>query len=249
LRKFSRGWDKSRLKGNPKGTDWIDGAKKRAALEAVKHVKNGYVIGLGSGSTAAYAIREIGKIIRQKKWHLLGVPTSHHVFLLAVDVGVPITTLNEHPHLDLTIDGADQIDKDLNMIKGMGGALTREKIVAAASRQNVIVADKTKLVEKLGKNHPVPIEVLPFAVATVMARIREIGGQPVLRQDGAKTRPTVTDNSNFVVDVNFEPIKSLSRLNTQLKLIPGVIETGFFLDMAHIAYIGNSTSVQKIETK
>jgi len=237
------------LKAKHSRTDWIEDAKKRAALEAVKHVKNGYVIGLGSGSTAAYAIREIGKIIQQKNWHIFGVPTSHQAFLLAVDCGIPITTLNEHPRLDMTLDGADQIDKDLNMVKGMGGALTREKIVASASKHNVIVADKTKLVEKLGTNHPVPVEVLPFAITTVMSRIRDLGGKPVLRHGEGKGRPVVTDDGNFILDVNFVSIKSLSQLNTQLKLIPGVIETGFFLDMAHIAYIGGSSSVQKIERK
>jgi len=235
------------LKAKPRRTDWIEGAKKRAASEAVKHVKNGYVIGLGSGTTAAYAIREIGKIIRQKNWHILGVPTSHQAFLLALQCGIPVTTLNEHPRLDLTIDGADQIDKDLNMIKGMGGALTREKIVASASKQNVIVADKTKLVENLGTNHPVPVEVLPFAVATVTSRIREIGGKPILRVREGKMGPVVTDNGNFIVDVNFDSIKSLSQLNAQLRLIPGVIETGFFLKIAQIAYIGGSNSVQKIQ--
>jgi len=237
------------LKAKPSGTDWIEDAKKRAALEAVKLVKDGYVIGLGSGSTAAYAMREIGKIIRQKRWHIFGVPTSHQAFLLAVDCGIPVTTLNEHPRLDLTIDGADQIDKDLNMIKGMGGALAREKIVASASKQNVIVSDRSKLVEKLGTNHPVPVEVLPFAVATVISRVREIGGRPILRLGGGKVGPVVTDNGNFILDVSFESIRSLSHLDAQLKLIPGVVETGFFLDVAHVAYIGGPRGVEKVEAK
>jgi len=249
LRKFSRGWDKSRLKAKHSKADWIEDAKKQAALEAVKHVKNGYVIGLGSGTTASHAIREIGKIIKRKNWHIFGIPTSYQAFLLAVDCGISITTLNEHPRLDLTIDGADQIDKDLNMIKGMGGALAREKIVASASKQNVIVVDKTKVVDKLGKNHPVPVEVLPFALVTIMSKIRKIGGKPVLRHGEGKVGPVLTDNGNFILDVNFDSIKSLSQLNTQLKLIPGVIETGFFLDLAHIAYIGGPSSIQKIETK
>jgi len=237
------------LRAKHSRADWVEDAKKRASLEAVKHVKNGYVIGLGSGTTASYAIQEIGKIIRQKNWHILGVPTSHQAFLLAVDCGISITTLNEHPRLDLTIDGADRIDKDLNMIKGMGGALTREKIVASASKKNVIVADQTKLVEKLGTNHPVPVEVLPFATATIMAGIREIRGKPVLRRGVGKAGPVVTDNGNFIIDVNFALAKSLHQLNTQLKLIPGVVETGFFLDLAHIAYVGGPSGIQKLERK
>lgn len=237
------------MRAKCKGADWIETAKKNAALEAVKHVKDGFIVGLGSGSTAAYAIQEIGKMINRKGWKILGVPTSHQAFLLAVDCGIPTTTLNEHPKLDLTIDGADQIDPELNMIKGMGGALTREKIVASASKQDVIVADETKLVKKLGTNHPVPIEVMPFATASAVSKIRALGGKTVLRHSEGKVGPVVTDNGNFIIDVNFESIKSLRQLDTQLKLIPGVIETGFFLEMAHIAYIGEPKGVQKLERK
>ena len=243
-------WGKSKLKAKRKDADWVKTAKKYAALEAVKHIKDGFVVGLGSGSTAAYAIQEIGRMIHRKGWKILGVPTSHQAFLLAVDCGIPITTLNEHPRLNLTIDGADQIDSELNMIKGMGGALTREKIVASSSKQNVIVADETKLVKTLGTNHPVPVEVLPFATVSVVSKIHALNGKTILRQRQGKVGPIVTDNGNFILDVNFEsPIKSLHQLNTQLKLISGVIETGFFLDMAHIAYIGGLRGVQKLERK
>jgi len=237
------------LKAKRKGAHWIEEAKRNAALEAVKHVKDGFVVGLGSGSTAAYAIQEIGRMINRKGWKILGVPTSHQAFLLTVDCGIQTTTLNEHPRLDLTIDGADQIDRELNMIKGMGGALTREKIVASASKRNVIVADETKLVKTLGTNHPVPVEVMPFAAASVVSKIRELGGRTVLRHSEGKVGPVVTDNGNFIQDVNFGPIKNLRQLNTQLKLIPGVIETGFFIDMAHVAYIGGQRGVQKLERK
>ncbi len=194
------------MKANPSSANWIEDAKKRAALEAVKHVKNGQVIGLGSGSTAAYAIQEIGKLIRRKKWQVLAVPTSHQAFLLAVDLGIPVTTLDEHPKVDVTIDGADQIDPYLNMIKGMGGALAREKIVASTSEHEIIVADETKLVERLGINHPVPVEVLPSAAIVVMSRIRELEGKPVLRAGTGKVGPVVTDNGNFILDVSMKRI-------------------------------------------
>jgi len=246
LRKFSRGWDKSRLKANPKGADWLEDAKKRASLEAVKHVKNGYVIGLGSGSTAAYAIREIGKIIQQKNWNILGVPTSHQAFLLAVECGIPITTLSEHSKIDLTIDGADQIDKGLNMIKGMGGALAREKIVASASKLNVIVADETKLVNKLGWSHAVPLEVLPFALPTASSTIQGIGGRPVLRTGGGKVGPVITDNGNFILDVWMKPIVDLEKLDIELKRIPGVVETGLFIGIADVVYVGTRRAVKKL---
>jgi ribose 5-phosphate isomerase A len=229
--------------------DWREEAKKRAALEAVEHLKDGFTLGLGSGSTAAYAIREIGRKIQQEDLRILGVPTSYQAFLLAVDCGIPLTTLSEHPELDLTIDGADQIDKALNLIKGMGGALTREKIVASASKQLVIVADETKLVEKLGTNLPVPVEILPFALPTVMSKVREMGGRPVLREGRGKVGPVVTDNGNFIVDVDFGLINAPKELNSRLKLIPGVVETGLFIKMADIIYVGRPGSVEKLERK
>jgi len=249
LRRFSKGWGKWKLKAKRKGAEWIEQAKRKAALEAVKHVKDGFVVGLGSGSTAAYAVQEIGRVIRQKGWKVLGVPTSHQAFLLAVDCGIPTTTLNEHPRLDLTIDGVDQVDPDLNMIKGMGGALTREKIVASASKQNIIVADETKLTKKLGTNQPVPIEVLPFAAALVESRIKKMGGKPVLREVKGKIGPVITDNGNFVVDADFGPIDAPDKLNAKLKSIPGVVETGLFIKMANIVYVGTPTHVHRFKRK
>lgn len=237
------------MKANPKSGSWVEDAKKRAALEAVKHIRNGYALGLGSGTTAAYAIGEIGKVIRQNNWHITAVPTSYQAFLLAVECGIQVTSLDERPKLDLNIDGADQIDRDLNMIKGMGGALTREKIVASASKLNVVVADESKLVRKLGVNHPVPVEVLPFAVATVCSKIHGIGGKPVLRVGNGKVGPVVTDNGNFIVDVYVRSINNPNELDSKLKSIPGVIETGLFVGIADIAYVGTRNSVEKISRK
>jgi len=237
------------LRAKRKGAGWVEEAKRNAALEAVKHVKDGFVVGLGSGSTAAYAIQEIGKLIRQKNWKILGVPTSHQAFQLAVDCDILTTTLNEHPKLDLTIDGADQIDPDLNMIKGMGGALTREKVVASASKKNVIVADETKLTKKLGIKQLVPIEVLPFAAAFVESRIKKMKGRTVLREGKGKVGPVVTDNGNFIVDADFGPIDAPEKLNVQLKSIPGVVETGLFIRMADIVYVGTPTHVHRFKRK
>ena len=228
---------------------WREQVKKNAALQAVKHVRDGFVVGLGSGSTAAYAVEEIGKRVRKEKWQVLGVPTSHQAFMLAVRCGIPITTLDEHPKLDLTIDGADQIDKELNLIKGMGGALTKEKIVASAAKQFIVVADETKLAQRLGTNQPVPVEVLPFAVSTVMQRMREMGGKPTLREGKAKIGPVVTDNGNFIVDVDFGPIRAPRELGSQLKMIPGVVETGLFVEMADIVYVGKPKTVERLERK
>ena len=228
---------------------WREEARKRVALEAVKHVQDGFIVGLGSGSTAAYVIQEIGEKIRLEGLRISGVPTSHQAMMLAVHCGVPLTTLNEHPQLDLAIDGADQIDRDLNLIKGGGGALTREKIVASAANLFVIVADETKSVEKLGTNHAIPIEVLPFALPTVMAKLRELKGKPVLREGGGKVGPSVTDNGNFVVDVDFGPVDDVKELDLQLKLIPGVIETGLFVGMADVVYLGKPDGFEKLVRK
>jgi len=234
------------LKAKHNSANWIEEAKKRAAQEAVKHVKNGHIIGLGSGSTAAYAIQEIGKLVAQKKWRILGVPTSHQAFLLAVDCGVQITTLDEHPRIDLTIDGADQIDRELNLIKGMGGALAREKIVASASKQNVTVADETKLAKRLGSNHPVPVEVLPFAVGIVVPKMRQVGGNPILRTWIGKVGPVVTDNGNFILDVWMKKISDLRELELRLKSIPGVVETGLFIDVADVVYVGTRNGIKRL---
>ena len=244
-----KGWGKSRLKANPKDAVWIEDAKKRASLEAIKHVKNGYTVGLGSGTTASWAIREIGKTVQQEKWHVTGIPTSYQAFLLAVECGIPITSLNEHPKIDLNIDGADQIDRDLNMIKGMGGALAREKIVASASKKNVIVVDETKLVKKLGVNHPIPVEILPFALATVFSKVQNLDGKPVLRTGDGKVGPALTDNGNFILDVWMKSINNLYELDTKLKSIPGVVENGLLIGIADIAYIGTRNNVERLLKK
>jgi len=228
---------------------WREEAKKRVALEAVKHVQDNFIVGLGSGSTAACAIEQIGEKIRREGLRILGVPTSHQAMMLAVHCGVPLTTLNEYPQLDLAIDGADQVDRELNLVKGMGGALAREKIVASAAKQLVIVADETKLVEKLGTNHPVPVEVLPFALPTVLVKMKELDGKPVLREGKGKVGPVVTDNGNFVVDADFGPIDRLEELDFQLKSIPGVVETGLFVGMADVVYLGKLNGVEKLVRK
>ncbi len=227
--------------------DPVQEAKRKAALEAVKHVENNSVVGLGSGSTAAFAIEELGKKVKHEKLQILGIPTSYQAFLLAVEKGVTITTLDEHPQIDVTIDGADQITPELNLIKGMGAALAREKIVAAASKLNVIVADEKKRVKLLGENNQsVPIEVLPFAVALVERKIIDAGGKPVLREGKGKLGPVITDNGNALMDVYFGEIQNPMELNLKLKMIPGVVETGLFLGLTDIAYVTTSGKVEKI---
>jgi ribose 5-phosphate isomerase A len=247
LRKFWTDLGRWRLKAR---IDLTEEEKRNAAGEAAKHVKDGHFIGLGSGSTAAYAIKELGRRVKREGIRIFGVPTSYQALTLAVAHGVPTTTLEEHPTLDLTIDGADQIDEELNLIKGMGGALTREKIVASASKKLIIVADESKKVKALGeKHHPVPIEVLPVAAPLVMRKIKQIGGNPVLREGTGKLGPLITDDGNFIVDAQFGPIREPAELCCRLKSLTGVVEAGIFVNMASMAYVGNRSTVEKIERK
>lgn len=227
---------------------WIEEAKKRAALEAATHVKDGYIVGLGTGSTAEYAIEELGRRIREEGLSIKGVPTSLRTEEVAKRNGIPLTTLDENPIIDVAIDGADQIDWSLNLIKGRGGALTREKIVDSAAREFIVVADERKLVNRLGEGGAViPVEVLPLAARPVMEKLRELGGEPVLRM--ADGEPFKTDNNNFIVDVKFGAIENIKDLNARMKSIPGVIETGLFIDMADIAYIGCRDGVRILKRK
>jgi ribose 5-phosphate isomerase A len=228
--------------------DPIQEAKQKAALEAVKHVKDGFIVGLGSGSTAAFAIVALGERVKTEKLHVMGIPTSYQAFLLAVNCGIPITTLDEHPEIDVTIDGADQITPELNLIKGMGAAMAREKIVAAASKLNVIIGDEKKKVRLLGENNQVvPIEVLPFAISLTRKKIVAVGGKPILREGKGKLGPVITDNGNAILDSYFGEIANPAQLAIEVKMIPGVVETGFFIGLTDIAYIATVNAINKIE--
>jgi ribose 5-phosphate isomerase A len=231
--------------------DSIQQAKRNAALEAVKHVKDGFIVGLGSGSTAAFAINELGERIKKEKISIMGIPTSYQAFLLAVECGIPITTLDEHPVINVTIDGADQATLELNLIKGMGAAMAREKIVAAASKLNIIIIDQQKKADFLGENgQVVPIEVLPFAISLVERRLTNIGGKTNLREGKGKLGPTLTDNGNAILDTAFGTIENPAELAVKVKMIPGVVETGLFIDLTDIVYVGSADGpVEKIEKR
>ena len=229
--------------------DPIQEAKRNAALSAVKHVNDGFIVGLGSGSTAAFAIEALGERVKLENLHVMGIPTSYQAFLLAVECGIPITTLDEHPEVDLTIDGADQVTPELYLIKGMGAALAREKIVAAASELNIIIADEQKKVKLLGeKGQSVPVEVLPFAISLAKRKIMANGGKPVVREGKGKLGPTITDNGNAILDSYFGEIANPAELEVKVKMVPGVVETGFFVGLTDLVYIGTAAgSVEKIK--
>ncbi|MCW4011025.1 MAG: ribose-5-phosphate isomerase RpiA [Candidatus Bathyarchaeota archaeon] len=227
-----------------------DAAKRNAAYAAADHVKDGMVVGLGSGTTAAYAILALGERRKHQNLQIFGVPSSYQAFQLAVVNGIPITTLEEHPTVDVNIDGADQIEPQLNLIKGMGAALVREKIVAASATTNIFIADETKKVTALGEgNQPVPIEVVPFSIALVRHRIQKLGGVALLRETKGKLGPVISDNGNVIMDATFGEINDPTVLNHQLKMIPGVVETGLFIGLTDIVYLGTDTAVQKFEAK
>lgn len=216
-----------------------DDLKRRAAEQAVSRVESGMVVGLGTGSTAALAVDAIGsRLAAGELRDVVGIPTSTRTREQAESLGIPLTTLEDHPVVDLTIDGADQVDPAGNLIKGGGGALLWEKIVAAATRHYVIVVDASKLVERLGLGFPVPVEVMPFGWKTHLVAMRELGGEPSLRTGHAGT-PYLTDGGHYIIDVTFPAgIDFPSRVDGVLRSRPGVVETGLFLGMAPEVIVG-----------
>jgi len=212
--------------------------KLNAAKEAVKFVKDGMVIGIGSGSTVEIFLNELGKRIKNEGIEVFGVPSSYKSHLVAIKNGIKIVDLFQYSELDLCIDGADQIDQNLNCIKGGGGALTREKIIASASKKFIIIADESKLVDKL--NMPIPVEILPFAYGFVVKAIKELGGECLIRECKGKLGPIISDNGNFIVDCSFGVIDKPRELEIRLNNIPGVIENGIFCnDMIDKVIIGS----------
>ena len=212
---------------------------KKAAAEATANlVENGMVVGLGTGSTAAYFIARLGRRIAEDGLKISGIPTSEGTATQARAAKIPLTSFAEHQRIDLTVDGADEVELGtLNLIKGHGGALLREKIVAAASTRMVVVADETKLVDRLGSLVAVPVEVAQFGWQATAKRLEQIGGNPLLRLGGGK-RPFVTDGGNYVIDCALGPMANPTEVAEQLDHIVGVVEHGLFLGLACEAMIG-----------
>lgn len=219
-----------------------DVPRRLAAVKAAEQIKDGNVVGLGSGNTIAIAIEEIAKLLKEKNIKALFIPTSHQIELAAITHGLKLALFTEFPEPDLAIDGADQVDERLNLIKGGGAALAREKVVDASAKRFLVVVDEQKLVKKLGEQQVVPLEVLPFAHQAVIRRIARLGGKPTLREGKGKVGPVVTDNGNFIVDSDFGTIDDPAGLERQLRSIPGIIETGLFVDMANSVYVGKKDS-------
>lgn len=221
-----------------------DSLKRAAAERAVELIEDGMSLGLGTGSTARHVLQVIAE--RRKRGELRdirGVPTSEATRRLASELSIPLTTLDDQPHLDLAIDGADEVDPDLNLIKGLGGALLWEKIVESAADRLVIVVDESKLVTRLAARAPVPIEVVPFAWSTHVHFLSELGGRATLRRN-ADNDPFITDSKNYIIDCAFDDgLADPWALDTELQSRPGIVESGLFLDMAESVIVAAEAGI------
>lgn len=221
--------------------------KRLAGEEAAKEVRSGQVVGLGTGSTVEWTIRELGRRVAEDGLDIVGIPTSVRSERLARELGIRLTTLDENPHIDVTIDGADEVDRDFDLVKGGGGALTWEKIVAAASGREVIVVDPSKPVDVLAKAFPLPVEVVPMAVATVSKSLELMGADVKLRS-GAGQAQYRTDNGMAILDCRFPyGIEDKVATERDIDLLPGVLEVGLFLGMTDVVVVGTTNGPVRLE--
>lgn len=220
-----------------------DELKKAAAYRAIEYVKDGMVVGLGTGSTAFFVVQGLGERVA-KGLKIVGIPTSERTAAQARSLNIPLATFAEHQHIDLTIDGADEVERGtLGLIKGLGGALLREKIVAASSKQLVIVVDQEKIVDRLGDHTPVPVEVAQFGWQASMARLKELGCEPVLRH-AHEDHPFITDGGNYTVDCRFPNITDAKKLEGQIISIVGVVDCGLFIDRASVVVVATANGIE-----
>jgi ribose 5-phosphate isomerase A len=223
-----------------------DEEKVEAARASLRFVRDGQIVGLGSGSTAAQFIRLLGEQVKNGL-RIRGIPTSEHSREQAASLGIPLTTLDECPEIDVTVDGADEVDPQLRLIKGGGGALLREKIVASATRQQVIVVDETKRVPVLGK-FPLPVEVIKFAQAVVAKKITALGAAVSMRRQADGT-PYLTDENNHILDCRFGQIHDADGLARQLSDMPGVVEHGIFIGLASVVLVASEGGIVELKAQ
>ncbi len=223
--------------------------KKQAALHAVELLTSGIVVGLGTGSTVRFALEEIGQRLKSGDLkNIAGIPSSVQTERLAREFGIPITTFEDHQEIDITIDGADEVDPQLDLIKGGGGALLREKILAQASHRNIIIVDENKLSAKLGTRFPVPVEVLPLAWTSEAKYLKSLGATVVLRERSDGTLFT-TDQKNFILDCDFGPIINPGELEQQLNQRAAIIEHGLFLGLATEVIVAGKEGIRDLKRK
>lgn len=220
-------------------TDPVKVMKQEVGKAAAALVQSGMIVGLGTGSTTAYAIEYLGNRLKSGEINdIIGIPTSFQAEVLAKKYGIPLTTLDAVDHIDIAIDGADEVDPQKNLIKGGGAAHTREKVVDALANQFIVVVDANKLVDRLGSTFLLPVEVIPMAMTPVMRAIEKLGGKPELRMGVKKAGPVITDQGNMVIDVKFDSIDNPAELEKTLNNIPGVLENGLFVGVADKVLIG-----------
>ncbi|MFH1101071.1 MAG: ribose-5-phosphate isomerase RpiA [Methanobacteriota archaeon] len=217
--------------------------KRMAGEKALEYVEKGMIVGLGTGSTVAYTIKKLGDLVK-KGLQVTAVPTSNRTKKLAQECKIPLVDLDDHPEIDLTIDGADEVDSNLNAIKGGGGALTREKIVAYHSKQVIIVIDETKIVKALGTDFPLPVEVVKYGWPATKKSIEELGCKVELRR--IVDEPYITDNGNYILDCEFERIGEPEEIDLALHAIPGVVETGLFIGIVDDVIVGSKQGIMSL---
>ena len=225
-----------------------DQLKMAAAQSAVAQVKGGMVVGLGSGSTAKLAVDAIGRLVRDGL-RIVGIPTSENTTVQAKALGIPLATLADEPSIDLTIDGADEVqERSLDLIKGRGGALLREKIVASASRRLVIMVHDTKIVSRLAEHDPIPVEIVPFGWQATVRTLVELGAKPELRKNPGG-EPFVSDGGHYIFDCSFAPVSAAGELASQLDHVVGVVEHGLFIGMASEVHVAGPGGVRILKAE
>lgn len=227
----------------------MDSGKQAAAIEAVnRYISTNQVVGIGSGSTIVFAVKHLAERVKKENLQLKCVPTSFQARQLILEHGLFLSDLEQTPCIDVAIDGADEVDSDRNCIKGGGGCLTQEKIVAANAKKFIVIADSTKDANNLGEKWKkgVPVEVIPMAYRPVSLKLESLGYKPVLRMAKAKAGPLVTDNGNFIIDFTFDDVADWKSVNDQIISIPGVVETGLFIKMAECVIFGNADGSTKV---
>ena len=222
--------------------------KKAVVRKALEFIEDDMVVGLGTGSTTAYFIEYLGKLIMEEELEdVYGVPTSYQSRLLAIENGIPVVGLDEVDAIDIAVDGADEVDPHLNLIKGRGAALTMEKIIEYRAGTFLVLVDESKLVERLGEKMPVPLEVIPAAWRAIAEEVEVFNAEAELRMAAKKDGPVITDNGNFILDVRFHHIEDPLDLEIELNNIPGVVENGIFADIADIVLVGTKDGVKRME--
>jgi len=234
----------------------VEELKKIASEKSVDHIKDGMIVGLGTGSTVEYALHKIGSLVKDGL-EIYGIPTSLHTRRIAKEQNIPLTTLEEHPEIDITIDGADEVDSDLNLIKGGGGALTREKIIAHHSKKVIIIVDDSKIVKALGIDIPLPVEVLKFGWKSTKKELEKFGWQPAKQSldELACTvelrkimgdEPFITDNGNYILDCEFIRINHPEELEYNINNFPGVVENGLFIGLVNEVIVGGKQGIMTL---